>query len=292
MLLTVIPYLSACATLTMTEVGFKQIYVSRFDSILFPLFNRTVVFLDLIPDSFTLSYRPRAGAEPMIFEQKVSSFIVAGKSLRMRPLVHRAPLCFWILSKSHCPDPSAIVLASTDRRVLFTASVGSVLCVFVPTFPTFFRAEATINSGWPSAAFYSSRGRGELFRSCLGETARCAIESSHTFFTTFRGPASVTFSCNVAGPRQNGLDCGVEAIFQLQSAGFVRRNDVVDKALVSCVRATLKKQGSFRTVAPIMAIVFAAVLFAVGASFSAGTGRETRFGGWFAANMRRSYESC
>jgi hypothetical protein len=276
----------------MTDMGFKQIYVSRFDDVFFPLFNRTVVFLDLAPDSFSLSYWPRAGAPAMSFDQKVSSFIAAGDSLLMRPLVHRAHLRFWILSRAHCPDPSSIVLASTDRRVAFMAQVASVLCVFLPTFPTFFRAKATISSGWPSAAFYSARGRGELFRSCLGETPECAVESPHALFATFQGPARVNLSCNVVGPPQDALDCGVEAILQLQTAGFVRRNDVIDKTHVTCVRATGRKQGSLGRVAPVMTIVFTAVLVAVVVSLGAGAGKRPQWGGYIAVNIRKSYETC
>jgi hypothetical protein len=287
--------LSILAILTNSAfiTGFHSLTLTKSDAISLDLSATFAVFVDVPPDSFTGEFRSAAASIPAFFPVSVSAFSIRGGSLRLVCRVRRAPLKFWLLDETHCPDATNIALVNTDGLMRIESGINGTLCLFFHTGAYLYDIRVETGLGFPWISFFSCRGHGDVVRLCQGEEDMCAIEAPDLLFMSMRGPARVNFSYYVRGFDPKSFHCSVEGIPMLANGSFVDTVPQIDNiAHPWCLSESsgLLQSGRMMVAVGIMLAVSGLIARIV---VRRGPLKGPAFkGGWMAVRVRRSFEMC
>jgi hypothetical protein len=208
------------AVLNITKIGYNEVTIYQTDFLFVDLTQRVAVFLDVTPGELSAGFRRPTDSYTDYISVSVPEFSVAGSSISFRSSTYRSTLRFWLIPTSICSDLSNIALIATDNMMAIETGVESPACLFPQTTPSSYKAMIDTGVGIPHISFFSSHGRGEPVRTCIGETDLCTFETRDPFFVSFSTTTRLNFTYRVGGLVSGSVPCQVRGIPMIDNGSF------------------------------------------------------------------------
>jgi hypothetical protein len=289
-------FLSFCIStiVNITKLGYSEVTIHSTDLIFIDLTDRLAVFLDLPIGDLSAGFRAPNQSYTEYLSVSIAEFSATGSAITFRSSSHRSVLRFWLLPATVCPDLSNIALIATDNMMTIETGIDAPACLFTRTSPSYYKAMIDTGVGIPRISFFSSHGRGEPVRTCIGETDLCTFETKDPFFVSFLTTSRLNFTYRVSGLVSGSVPCQVRGIPTIGNGSFkevVPKIDNMEQPWCLSPQTGLIKAGGWMFVM----MAFAAMLSTLAKMFFGDLkGKRSRFhqGGVLYAKLRETYSRC
>jgi hypothetical protein len=258
------------------------------------LAQKLAVFVDVPIDELSAGLRQPNNSRTEYISVSVPEFAAAGSSISFRSSAHRSILKFWLLPSAACPDISNLALAATDNILSLETGIESPACVFLRTTPSYYKVLIDTGVGIPHISFFSSHGRGEPVRTCIGEADLCTFETADPFFVSFSTTTRLNFTYRVSGLVSGSVPCQVRGIPTIENGSFqevlTRIDNIGQPWCLSPQKGLIKAGGwMFLLLAFVGLLSMSARMFVANPKFNRSRLHQ---GGSLYAKLRETYSRC